>query len=919
MGAVAGLKRRGQVWGVLGFAVLARCAAGEAQDMAGPGGAQERDGQSDVATEDRVLQESDIFKREGDLLYVLNRFRGLYVADLTQRDAPRLLGRVKIPAQPREMWVRNQHAYVITSQQQPYGWGWWWNQTSGDVETWARYAGSALAVADVSDPEHPVLAAMVPLDGDCHDGRLRGNVLYLACSADFSSTGVAGPHGRVYSFDLSTPATPAPIADVVLPGEGEAQHVHVTDDYMFVADQVQGSTRVSLVDIRGAGGTLEKRGAFSVPAWIPDRFAMDAWQGSFRVATGPQFGNGDVYLTTFDMADPDNPVQQGQVIMHVDEELKSARFDGARGYVVTFKRVDPLFIFDLSDPTAPRRMGELQMSGWLDFMVPMGDRLVAMGHEQIEEEQRIGWFGWRAIRRTLAVSLIDVAGDPSLLSRVVLDGNWGTIPAERDDYNKLFRVFAPEGLVVFPYRTFNDWGSAGDAGMLLIDLQNDTLTQRADLRGLGLVERGILWDPQTLVTLSVQCLQVLDITDRSAPAQLARLDLAGRVSQFVKVADDVVVEMAGDLSGGQARLTAWRVGQIADGLELGSVRMEAPSGVVAANGALVFFASVHKPQPYYWGYGSEAQAPPAINTKLTVVDFADPGHPVIRGEVTLDDEVIYDGEYWGWYGADRSEPMVQAQPGVLALHRPTQWKPSGGCMGYRSEPARIYLVDARNPDAPVAGGRWQAGDNAYMTGLYGAPGRVFTSGSGFSVISTEDPGNPHEVANVGGTVLAVSPSDGRVLTLEYRCDQESRWGGCTNGRNQLVLRQANGDNINELARVDNADWGYTAEFVDDRVVVSTGGTLQVRDATAGGGLAQLASVPFASDYYSVQFTGGGNGHFFLANGSLVELWSVGDNGVPLMRSTFSLAGHGGTGAVVGGHAVVAGGFHGLVATPVTQQ
>lgn len=43
-----------------------------------------------------------------------------------------------------------------------------------------------------------------------------------------------------------------------------------------------------------------------------------------------------------------------------DERVYSVRFDGAVGYVVTFKQVDPLFSVDLSDPSAPKVMGELK-------------------------------------------------------------------------------------------------------------------------------------------------------------------------------------------------------------------------------------------------------------------------------------------------------------------------------------------------------------------------------------------------------------------------------------------------------------------------------------------------------------------------------------------------------------------------------
>src|SRR5919106_3838722 len=41
------------------------------------------------------------------------------------------------------------------------------------------------------------------------------------------------------------------------------------------------------------------------------------------------------------------------------ERIYSARFMGDKGYVVTFRQIDPLFTLDLSNPRAPRKVGEL--------------------------------------------------------------------------------------------------------------------------------------------------------------------------------------------------------------------------------------------------------------------------------------------------------------------------------------------------------------------------------------------------------------------------------------------------------------------------------------------------------------------------------------------------------------------------------
>ena len=48
-----------------------------------------------------------------------------------------------------------------------------------------------------------------------------------------------------------------------------------------------------------------------------------------------------------------------------DERIYSTRFIGDRLYMVTFKRIDPLFVIDLSNPSNPEVLGELKIPGVL--------------------------------------------------------------------------------------------------------------------------------------------------------------------------------------------------------------------------------------------------------------------------------------------------------------------------------------------------------------------------------------------------------------------------------------------------------------------------------------------------------------------------------------------------------------------------
>ena len=66
-----------------------------------------------------------------------------------------------------------------------------------------------------------------------------------------------------------------------------------------------------------------------------------------------------------------------------DEDLYGVRFLGTKVYLVTFERIDPLYVLDLADATDPQFAGELEVTGFSDFLHPIGDDLLlGLGADQ---------------------------------------------------------------------------------------------------------------------------------------------------------------------------------------------------------------------------------------------------------------------------------------------------------------------------------------------------------------------------------------------------------------------------------------------------------------------------------------------------------------------------------------------------------
>merc|ERR1740124_1189956 len=74
------------------------------------------------------------------------------------------------------------------------------------------------------------------------------------------------------------------------------------------------------------------------------------------------------------------------------ERIYAVRFLGERGFVVTFRQIDPFYTLDLSDPTKPVVMGELKIPGFSNYLHPIdgpnSDLILAVGQDADVETGR---------------------------------------------------------------------------------------------------------------------------------------------------------------------------------------------------------------------------------------------------------------------------------------------------------------------------------------------------------------------------------------------------------------------------------------------------------------------------------------------------------------------------------------------------
>ncbi len=108
------------------------------------------------------------------------------------------------------------------------------------------------------------------------------------------------------------------------------------------------------------------------------------------------------------------------------EQLYASRFVGSRGYLVTYRLTDPLYVLDLSQPSDPKVAGELQVDGYSDYLFPLTDTLLlGVGKDAATDgTQGDGRFAWY---QGVKLSLIDLtdAANPKEAARSII-GRRGT-------------------------------------------------------------------------------------------------------------------------------------------------------------------------------------------------------------------------------------------------------------------------------------------------------------------------------------------------------------------------------------------------------------------------------------------------------------------------------------------------------------
>ncbi|MBS7624739.1 beta-propeller domain-containing protein [Candidatus Bathyarchaeota archaeon] len=337
-------------------------------------------------------------------------------------------------------------------------------------------------IFDVSTPEKPVNVGEVIFEGSYVSSRMVGDYVYLVLTYPaislaenltilprWSADGVwreISPSDIYYSDSVELPSSYTLIASLDILNAsrltlksiltGYASCVYMSRSNLYAAFPVLdrflgGWSETEIYRFAVDGLRIECEASGKVSGMVLNQFSMDEYNGCFRVATtlifydyrtGSFTSQNNVYVLD---------AKSLRLIGGIEglapgEQIYAARFMGNRCYLVTFKKVDPLFTIDLSDPANPRVLGALKIPGYSDYLHPYDENyLIGIGKEAVPAEE--GDFAWY---QGLKISLFNISEveKPREVAKIIIGDRGTDSPVLRDHHALLFN--RGRGLLVIP-------------------------------------------------------------------------------------------------------------------------------------------------------------------------------------------------------------------------------------------------------------------------------------------------------------------------------------------------------------------------------------------------------------------------------------------------------------------------------------
>ncbi len=351
------------------------------------------------------VDEGDIVKTDGEYIYILRRSGSLEILSAKDGSMEIVSHLTFSPEETvQEMYLDNDRLSVITS-------GYYTEMENSNEDVISAKSGSKthLYTYDISVKNEPKLLGSVTQDGGYQQSRKNGNYIYLfthfspavmetyeeshlapaTSKGELDASSIYLPEHLNHSSYLVAASVNIQEPDQIVDHKavvsvGSAFYASQENIYIANENWDSAATQTEILKLHYEDGIITGIAAGSVEGYVNDSFSLNEYNGYLRMVT-TSYDEDYNESNGLYILDPNLKLVGAIKDLAPGETVRSARFMGDTGYFVTFRQTDPLFSVDLSDPAAPKVLGNLKVSGFSSYLhFYSEDLLLGLGYEADE-------------------------------------------------------------------------------------------------------------------------------------------------------------------------------------------------------------------------------------------------------------------------------------------------------------------------------------------------------------------------------------------------------------------------------------------------------------------------------------------------------------------------------------------------------
>lgn len=287
----------------------------------------------------------------------------------------------------------------------------------------------------------------------------------------------------ITTFDVQADQ-PGP-ADSYTLFSAKVDRIYATQESLYLAGNSSSyshrNTTIWKFELSTKDHSIELAAKGEVEGTLLNQFSLDEHEGYLRVVVSEPGWPGGHSLHVLKQSGEKLKITGSVESLAPGERLHSVRFLGEQAFFVTFRKVDPLFAIDLTNPKSPVLAGELKIPGYSDYLQPIGENhLLGIGRGADEQ---------RGLFEEMQLSIFDTTDldDPQLAHRYSIQGGRNTTSIatgnrwrQGDGDHHAVSYFPEQGILAIPLESEGDrlrWkerGQRADPGLQVFSVSTET-------------------------------------------------------------------------------------------------------------------------------------------------------------------------------------------------------------------------------------------------------------------------------------------------------------------------------------------------------------------------------------------------------------------------------------------------------------